>query len=143
MSNDSNKTHKDPMTLVTDWFRRTFSDPQVLALTLALLFIFAVILFMGDMLAPVLASVVIAYLLEGIVVWLERFRLPRLVSVFIVFISFVVFVTAIGVGAADPADAAGSEYAGKGAGKPHAPAGDVSRSDHARADHIDHLHDQD
>jgi putative permease len=95
MSNDSNKTHKDPMTLVTDWFRRTFSDPQVLALTLALLFIFAVILFMGDMLAPVLASVVIAYLLEGIVVWLERFRLPRLVSVFIVFISFVVFVTAI------------------------------------------------
>ncbi len=95
MSNDSNKTHKDPMTLVTDWFRRTFSDPQVLALTLALLFIFAVIMFMGDMLAPVLASVVIAYLLEGLVVWLERFHLPRLVSVFIVFVCFVLFVAAI------------------------------------------------
>ena len=36
MSNDSNKMHKDPMTLVADWFRRTFSDPQVIALTLAL-----------------------------------------------------------------------------------------------------------
>ena len=98
MSNDSNKTHKDPMTLVTDWFRRTFSDPQVLALTLALLFIFAVIMFMGDMLAPVLASVVIAYLLEGLVVWLERFHLPRLVSVFIVFVCFVLFVAAITFG---------------------------------------------
>ncbi len=95
MSNDSNKTHRDPMTLVADWFRRTFSDPQVLALTLALLVIFAVIMFMGDMLAPVLASMVIAYLLEGIVIWLQRFHLPRLVSVVIVFVSFLVFVTAI------------------------------------------------
>ena len=95
MSNDSNKMHKDPMTLVADWFRRTFSDPQVLALTLALLFIFAVIMFMGDMLAPVLASAVIAYLLEGIVVWLQRFHLPRLVSVVIVFVAFIVFVSAI------------------------------------------------
>ena len=95
MSNASNRTHKDPMKLVTDWFRRTFSDPQVVALMLALISIFAVIMFMGDMLAPVLASVVIAYLLEGLVSWLQRFRLPRLVSVIIVFTTSVVFVSAI------------------------------------------------
>ncbi|MDX1346182.1 MAG: AI-2E family transporter, partial [Sedimenticolaceae bacterium] len=83
------------MKLVTDWFRRTFSDPQVVALLFALISIFAVIVFMGDMLAPVLASVVIAYLLEGLVSWLQRFRLPRLMSVTIVFTASVVFVTAI------------------------------------------------
>jgi putative permease len=83
------------MKLVTDWFRRNFSDPQVVALMLALIVIFAVIVFMGDMLAPVLASVVIAYLLEGLVSWLQRFHLPRLISVIIVFTTSVVFVSAI------------------------------------------------
>ncbi|MEJ2321759.1 MAG: AI-2E family transporter [Gammaproteobacteria bacterium] len=86
------------MNLITNWFRRTFSDPQVVALTLALVVGFAVIMFMGDMLAPVLASAVIAYLLEGIVVWLQRFRIPRLVSVTIVFVTFLLFVTAIMLG---------------------------------------------
>lgn len=91
----SSDRRADAVNLVTDWFRRTFSDPQVIALTLALILGFTVILFFGNMLAPVLASVVIAYLLEGLVVWLERFRLPRLLSVIIVFVTFVLFVTAI------------------------------------------------
>ncbi|MEN8213541.1 MAG: AI-2E family transporter, partial [Pseudomonadota bacterium] len=69
------------MNLVADWFRRTFSDPQVVALILALLVGFTVILFFGDMLAPVLASVVIAYLLEGVVGVLEHYHLPRLLAV--------------------------------------------------------------
>ena len=93
VSHSNNKA--DAVNLVTGWFRRTFSDPQVIALTLALIVGFAVIMFMGDMLAPVLASAVIAYLLEGVVVWLQRFRLPRLVSVLVVFVTFILFVTAI------------------------------------------------
>ena len=41
---------------------------------------FAVILTMGDMLAPALASIVIAYLLEGLVAFLEKYGSPRLAA---------------------------------------------------------------
>ena len=83
------------MRLITDWFKRTFSDPQIVFLTLILAIGFAVVVFMGDMLAPVLASAVIAYLLEGLVVVLQNRGLPRLLAVTIVFVAFVLFVTAV------------------------------------------------
>ena len=41
--------------------------------------------------APVLASLVIAYLLEGLVGFLGRHRIPRLVAVLIVFLTFMAF----------------------------------------------------
>ncbi len=50
---------------IADWFRRNLSDPQVVLLTVLLGIGLLVIVYLGDMLAPVLASVVIAYLLEG------------------------------------------------------------------------------
>ncbi|HBH35957.1 MAG TPA: AI-2E family transporter [Gammaproteobacteria bacterium] len=83
------------MNLVANWFRRTFSDPQVVALILALVTGFTVILFFGGMLAPVLASLVIAYLLEGVVGILERYHLPRLLAVSLVFIAFMLFVALV------------------------------------------------
>jgi len=83
------------MRLVTDWFKRTFSDPQVVVLTLVLVAGFAVVLFMGDMLAPVLASLVIAYLLEGVVAFLERLQVPRLPAVILVFLAFMLFVVLV------------------------------------------------
>ncbi len=83
------------MRLITDWFRRTFSDPQIVFLTLVLLAGFAVILTMGDMLAPVLASAVIAYLLEGLIVVLEDRGAPRLLAVVVVFIGFMMFLGAV------------------------------------------------
>jgi putative permease len=83
------------MRILTDWFRRYFSDPQVVFLAVFLLVVFAVVLTMGQMLMPVLASIVIAYLLEGIVAILVRRGLPRLVSVLIVFTLFMVFVLSV------------------------------------------------
>ena len=83
------------MRLITDWFKRTFSDPQIVFLTLVLVIGFAVVLTMGDMLAPVLASAVIAYLLEGVVVILEDRGIPRWLAATIVFFAFVLFLTAI------------------------------------------------
>lgn len=83
------------MKLITDWFKTTFSDPQIVALGLILVVGFAVVLTMGNMLAPVLASAVIAYLLEGLVVLLERRGLPRLISTIIVFIAFMLFLTVV------------------------------------------------
>ncbi len=81
------------MRLLTEWFKRYFSDPQVIILAVLLVGGFAVVLTMGDMLAPVLASIVIAYLLEGLVAKLERGSLPRLLAVLLVFVAFLIFVT--------------------------------------------------
>ena len=76
------------MEFVRNWFRRHFTDPQVVALGLVLIASFAIIIVAGEMLAPVLASVVIAYLLEGPVAFLVRRGLPRLFAVTVVFLLF-------------------------------------------------------
>ena len=83
------------MHLVTNWFKRTFSDPQVVFLTLFLALALILIISVGDMLMPVLASAVIAYLLEGVVGLFERRGVPRLFAVVSVFIFFILFVVLI------------------------------------------------
>ncbi|GAB6044339.1 AI-2E family transporter [Endothiovibrio diazotrophicus] len=76
---------------IRDWFQRYFSDPQVVILALLLAFGFAVVLLAGDMLLPVLAGVVVAYLLEGIAGFLEKRGVPRLAAVLVVFSLFMAF----------------------------------------------------
>ncbi len=76
------------------WYRRYFSDPQAILLLLILVVGFTVVLTMGHMLAPVLAALVIAFLLEGVVRFMEQRgtrRLRAVVMVFSVFCAFVVF----------------------------------------------------
>ena len=80
---------------VKNWFERHFSDPQAIILVLTLVVLFAIILVMGGMLAPVLASIVIAYLLEGMVRRLEGWRVPRLLAVIMVFLLFITFVVLV------------------------------------------------
>lgn len=74
--------------LLKKWTDRYFSNPQVIILWLLLIAGFLFIFTFGSMLAPVLAAVVIAFLLEGIVGWCQRFKIPRNASVIIVFIMF-------------------------------------------------------
>lgn len=76
--------------LFREWIRRYFSNPQVLILWFLLLLLFSLLVFLGEMLAPVLAAVVVAYLLEGLVSFLENHRVPRKAAVLIVFILFMV-----------------------------------------------------
>ncbi|MBK1644957.1 AI-2E family transporter [Thiocapsa imhoffii] len=83
------------MKIVADWFRRYFSDPQIIFLGVLLLIVFAVLLTLGNMLTPVLASIVIAYLLEGLVCQLQRRGWPRLPSVILIYIAFLVFVALV------------------------------------------------
>ncbi len=78
--------------VLNDWFRRYFSDPQAAFLALLLLAGFVVVAGFGYMLAPVFASLVIAYLLEAIVAFLKRRGVPRVlgaVAVQILFLGFV------------------------------------------------------
>jgi putative permease len=79
---------------IRSWFRRQIGDPQVVTLVLIVLALAGTIFFFGEMLLPLLAAVVIAYLLEGLVQRLERRGLPHLVAVltvFLVFFAFMIF----------------------------------------------------
>ncbi len=73
------------------WYERHFSDPQVVILALFLTIGFALVVLAGHILAPILAGIVIAYLLDGAVDWLCRFRLPRIVALILVFTLFIAF----------------------------------------------------
>ncbi len=86
------------MHLVTAWFRRYFSNPEIVFFALFLIACLAVILTMGNMLIPLLSAVVLAYLLEGLVGWLERRGIPRMFAVTVVFSGFMVLVGATLVG---------------------------------------------
>ncbi|HET8701706.1 MAG TPA: AI-2E family transporter [Nitrococcus sp.] len=77
------------MYLIRTWFAHYLNDPQVVTLALVLLGGLGIILFLGDLLAPVIASLVIAYLLEGLVQVLERYRIPRRLGVALVFLLFI------------------------------------------------------
>lgn len=70
------------------WFNRYFSDPEAVLLFIVLVFGFGLIMLMGQILAPVLASIVIAYLLESVVVRLQRLKMPRLPAVVLAFLGF-------------------------------------------------------
>ncbi len=76
------------MNVLKDWFRRSFSDPQVVILGLFLVIGFAIVYGLGRWLAPMFAALIIAYLLEALVTRLERFKVPRLLAVIIVFALF-------------------------------------------------------
>lgn len=75
--------------IFSTWFRRYFSDPE--AVILLLLFVAAIFLlaWVGDILTPVLASLVIAYLLQGIVSRLEYLNVPHVLAVILVFSVFI------------------------------------------------------
>ena len=76
------------MNLLSSWYKRTFADPQVVILGIVLVVGFAIVVGLGQMLTPVFASMVIAYLLEAVVARLQLFGLSRLASVLLVFLLF-------------------------------------------------------
>jgi len=81
-----------------EWFDHRFSDPQIVILWLLLIGGFLLVFLLGDMLKPVFAGLVIAYLLEGGVTRLERFHVPRKLAVFIAFTIFLVCLLLLVIG---------------------------------------------
>ncbi len=81
--------------VIGDWLRRRFSDPQAVILALLLIAGFTVVVMAGKMLAPLLASIVIAYLLEGLISKLERLGAPRLLMVVLVLLLFMIFLAVL------------------------------------------------
>ncbi|MDT8408661.1 MAG: AI-2E family transporter [Wenzhouxiangellaceae bacterium] len=73
---------------IRQWYKRNFTDPQVVILAILLILGVVLVMTFGQMLAPVFASIVVAYLLEAIVARLVAFGMPRLISVLTVFTGF-------------------------------------------------------
>jgi putative permease len=75
--------------IIGSWINRHFSNEEAIYL-LAMLGAAALLLFtLGDVLAPVLTGLVIAFLLEGLVSRMTALRIPDLVAVTIAFVLFV------------------------------------------------------
>ncbi len=74
---------------IRNWYQRHFSDPQVVILALFIIAGLAIILLAGDLLAPILASIVIAYVLDGAVEILRRGKIPRFLALGLVFSAFI------------------------------------------------------
>lgn len=80
------------ITVLKTWYQRNFTDPQVVILALMLFFGALIIFIMSDHLKPVLVSIVIAYLLDGMVTKLIRLKIPYIISVSVVtFLSITFF----------------------------------------------------
>ncbi len=75
--------------IIKQWFQRFFSEPEAVILLFSLIFLFLVIIYMGNMLAPAFVSLVLAYLLQSIVRLLERCKIPHSLAVIIVFLVFI------------------------------------------------------
>jgi len=74
--------------VLRDWIQRYFSDEEAVVLAVLLFLAFTAVLTLGGMLAPVLAGMVLAYLMQGLVSTLERWHLPGAVAVGLVFALF-------------------------------------------------------
>jgi putative permease len=81
--------------ILHEWYDRFMSDPQVVILGVLLLVGVVVMATLGQMLAPVLAGVVIAYLLDGIVEKCQQLGAPRMSAVVLVFTLFMTLVVFI------------------------------------------------
>ncbi|MEJ2516275.1 MAG: AI-2E family transporter [Gammaproteobacteria bacterium] len=77
------------MNALRDWFRRHLSNPQVVALAVVVVVLVVVIWAFGHMLAPLLAALVIAYLLDSLASRLRQRGVPHLAAVLAVFLGFV------------------------------------------------------
>lgn len=74
--------------VVTDFFHRYFSDEEAVILFLLFIICFALIYAFGGILTPLLAAVILSYLLSPLVDRLQAYRVPHWLAVSIVFLVF-------------------------------------------------------
>ena len=78
--------------VIKDWFEKHFSDPQAIILVTFLVLGVILVLYWGKILTPVLAGIIIAYILEGLVRKINNLGVPRFVAFLI---SYALFITAL------------------------------------------------
>ena len=78
--------------VIKGWFEKHFSDPQAIILISILILGAILVLYWGKVLTPVLAGIIIAYVLEGLVCRLQHLGLPRFIAFLV---SYALFITAL------------------------------------------------
>ena len=73
---------------IRDFFKHFLPNSQAVALALILVVSFVLIYSLSDLLMPVFVSIVLAFLLEGLITKAEILKMPRLPAVYLVFSVF-------------------------------------------------------
>lgn len=69
-------------------YERYFSEEEAIIFTILLIAFFTVLLTMGSIIAPLLWSLVLTYMLQGVVNSMERLRVPRHIAIYSVYCIF-------------------------------------------------------
>ncbi len=77
------------MNMISAWFSKTFADTQVVLLIFVVLLSAISLTLFGSMLAPAIAAVVIAFLLDGPIEWLKKRGVRPSIAFFSVFVGFI------------------------------------------------------
>ncbi|HTR00477.1 MAG TPA: AI-2E family transporter [Candidatus Acidoferrum sp.] len=77
------------ITVLNTIYKRYFSEEEAIIFTGILVALVVVMMTMGSILAPILWSLIITYLLQGLVNSLERLRVPRNLAVYLVYALFI------------------------------------------------------
>ncbi|EOW6513638.1 AI-2E family transporter [Cronobacter malonaticus] len=75
--------------MLTQWYRRRFSDPEAIALLAILVAGFCILFFLHGLLAPLLVAIVLAYLLEWPTSRLQRIGCSRRLAATLVLVLFI------------------------------------------------------
>ncbi len=71
------------------WYRRYLFEEEAILLLVLLTIAVVLLMTIGDIMMPVLAAIVLAYLMQGIASQLQRHGLPQWVGVTVAFIVFI------------------------------------------------------
>ena len=72
--------------LLGGWWRRYIADPEFSVLWVMLVLVILVFAFFGRLLTPLFVSIILAYLLDGMIKRLDSWKVPHLVSVLVVYL---------------------------------------------------------
>lgn len=74
--------------ILSQWMARYLSDPEAVGLLACLIAAILILMTMGKVFAPLIAGIVIAYMLSGMVKKLQRIKFPHLLAVCLVYLIF-------------------------------------------------------
>ena len=72
------------MQRILSWLQARLADQQLVMLLASLFIIFALLIILGDVLAPLIFAIALAYVLDDVIVLLRRFQVPRIIAVVLV-----------------------------------------------------------
>ena len=81
--------------IIRNWIDRYFHNEESVLLLVLLVVSFVIIWTMGDDLGPVIVAIIIAFLMQGMVVWMREKGVPHLLSVTIALLLLLGIMTAI------------------------------------------------